>query len=314
MQILSKTDNSVHVTDKLGVEGALKLADERLREAVDYYKPVWLSGGLSGGNDSIAATYIASRHPQFRSAFHIDTGVGLRATEDFVAELCPKMGWPLEVYKALENVRADGTPDPQDYFAMVEERGFPGPAMHWKMYQRLKERQIYRWCRDHKKFHSRQLLMLVSGRRTQESKRRERTVVGPHERPKKGPAVAWANPAYDFSKLDCRRVAESREIPESPVYKFIHKSGECLCGAFGTEEELRETAAWFPNDPTVIRLLATHERMKKERGWGWGGRPPGTGRQCKIKKAGPMCAACDLKYAHEQELNLRPFADTNPGR
>lgn len=307
MLTTSSTDNAVNVTDQMSVEDAIRVAVQRVNNASVAFAPVWLSAGLSGGNDSLAATYIASLARGFKSAFHIDTGVGLKATEDFVADVCKQMGWPLEVFRALENTRADGTPDPQDYFALVEQRGFPGPAMHWKMYQRLKQRQIERFCRAHKKWRSREVVMLVSGRRSQESARRKKTVVGPHEREGR---VVWSNPLHDFSKIDCRRIMEHAGIPESPVYKFIHKSGECLCGAFAQDNELAETSLWFPDDPTVVRLNALDARMRAERGWGWGGRPPKAG--CAVKPAGAMCAKCDLNYAREQAMGLRPFADTNP--
>ena len=296
MQILSKTENSVHITDREGVKMAIEIAAGRVNRAMREYRPVWMSGGLSGGNDSLAATAIASMAFDFDSAFHIDTGVGLRATEAFVAEVCAKFNWPLEVFAALENTRADGTPDPQDYFKMVEEHGFPGPAHHFKMYQRLKQRQIERWCRTHKKWRSREVLMLVSGRRSQESARRGRTVVGDVERDGR---VIWSNPLHDFSKLDCRRILEFYGIPESPVYKFIHKSGECLCGAFGSPEELRETALFFPDDPTVKRLVEMDRKQRETRGWGWGQRP--VNGTCKIKGAGPMCAKCDSIYLANQK-------------
>lgn len=307
MQTISSTENSVHVTDQMSVEDAIRVAVQRVNNATVAFQPVYMSAGLSGGNDSLAATYIASLSRGFKSAFHIDTGVGLRATEEFVVEVAGKMGWPLEVYAALENKRADGTPDPQDYFKLVKERGFPGPAHHFKMYQRLKQRQIERWCRAHKKWRSREVLMLVSGRRSQESARRGRTVVGDVEGEGR---IVWANPLHDFSKLDCRRILDHAGIPESPVYKFIHKSGECLCGAFGSPEELQETKLFFPDDPTVVRLVAADKEERETRGWGWGQRPV---KACKIKGSGPMCSKCDMVYAEQQALGLRPHADTNPG-
>jgi hypothetical protein len=36
--------------------------------------------------------------------------------------------------------------------------------------------------------------------------------------------------------------------------------------------------------------------------------------QMSVEDSGPMCAKCDLAYAQEQELGLRPFSDTNPGK
>jgi len=196
--------------------------------------------------------------------------------------------WPLEVFKAMENERHTGEKDPQDYFQMIEERGFPGPGMHWKMYQRLKQRQIERFCRAHKKYKSRQVVMIVSGRRKQESARRGQKVLGPHEREGR---VIWSNPLWDFSKLDCARIMEFVGLKRSPVVDLIHKSGECLCGAFGSQNELKETAMWFREDPTIKRIAACEERLRCKFGWGWG---EGPGHDEEQPETGAMCSSCDF--------------------
>lgn len=286
-----RTENVFNWTDNLPLPVAITMAIGRVNDAVTKFRPVWVSSGLSGGHDSVTAAYIASQAQRFDSAFHINTGVGLEATEKYIEEICRKQGWPLEVFKAMENHRANGKADPQDYFAMIEERGFPGPAMHWKMYQRLKQRQIERFCRANKKWHSREVVMIVSGRRKQESVRRGQKVVGPWEREGR---VIWANPLWDFSKLDCSRIMRFVGLPRSPVVDLIHKSGECLCGAFGSQSELKETAMWFRDDPTIRRILGCQERIRAKFGHGWGQEPP-----CKNsreqRKIGPMCSNCELK-------------------
>lgn len=264
------------------------MAVARVNAISAIYKPVYMAGGLSGGHDSITACYIASLSNGFRGQFHCDTGVGLKATELFVTGLCAKMRWPLEVYRALDNTKSDGTPDPMDYFAMLEKAGFPGPGTHWMMYVKLKERQILRWVRDHKT-KRKDRIMIVTGARRQESKIRSQD--GRVEEHRREGALVWCNPIFDFSKLDCTRIMEYANLPRSPVVDLIHKSGECLCGAFGKDGELSETAFWFPNDPCVLRLVEADKRLKVTMGWGWGGRPPRKG-SC-VKTSGPMCASCD---------------------
>jgi 3'-phosphoadenosine 5'-phosphosulfate sulfotransferase (PAPS reductase)/FAD synthetase len=280
-----------NLTDLMSADDAIKLAVGRINEALGLYKVKYWSVGLSGGHDSVTVAGIAARHPDFRSALHIHTGVGIAETQQYVRDLCAGQGWKLEIYSALEHTKADGTPAPQDYFAWIEEQGFPGPPLHWKMYSRLKERQIERWKRDHKE---RRLdrLALVTGRRKQESHRRWKSVTGPHEWYRR---LAWVNPVYDFSKLDCIRVMEHLGLPRSPVVDKIHKSGECLCGAFAAPGELKELRFWYPNDPTVQRLAGANERLSIKFGWGWEGRPMKNGRS--PKQAGPMCSSCNDLFA-----------------
>lgn len=285
------TENKTHLTDSMGVEGLVALAWDRVCEAQRKYKPVYMSGALSGGGDSIAACIVASVSPGFQSMFHINTGVGLQATEDYVAMVCKARGWELEVFHALENTRANGTPDAKDYFTLISRHGFPGPSQHFKMYSNLKERQIRRWRKAHKKYRSRQTVMLISGARRQESKKRKDVPLM-----ERRDSIAWVNPLFDASKLDCTRIREHYGIPKSPVVDLIHMSGECLCGAFGSEEEMRELKLWFKDDPTVQRLAAFDSSERAAGRWGWGCGGPPNKRNCPVKKSGPMCSACDAKH------------------
>ncbi len=265
---------------------------ERISVAIDRFRPVKVFGLLSGGHDSLTATEIASRHPAFSAAVHIRTGIGVKETFQFVRETCAERGWPLLVYSAAEHVRGDGTPDPQIYRNLVLDQGFPGPAHHGKMYQRLKERQLERLVRDHKKFYSRQCVLLVSGRRSQESARRGRTVVE-RERDPRAPGRAWVNPIHDISKIDTSRVIAAAGLRRNPVVDLIHKSGECLCGAFAEPGELEELKLWFPE--TWAEIMAIQADVLKKFPWGWGQRPV---KVCPKKMSGrdlALCHNCTIK-------------------
>lgn len=273
----------------------IAVADARVESAIRDFKPVALFGMFSGGHDSLTAGYIASRASQFQAQCHINTGIGVEETRRFVRETCSIRGWPLLEYKAAENVRADGTLDPQIYDDLVMEHGFPGPAHHWKMYQRLKERQIERLIRDHKRRYSREVVLLVSGRRSQESARRAITVT-PQER--KG-GRAWVNPIHDFSKRDCHVIMEYAGLARNPVVDLIHKSGECLCGAFAKPGELAELSLWFPE--TAARIRRLEEAVRLHHPWGWGERPPRPAPppKCRTAASNPksqaLCQGCLLQ-------------------
>jgi len=242
-----------------------------LSEAVNRFKPKAVFGLFSGGHDSLTATYIASLHPRFTAAVHINTGIGIEATRDFVRNTCVKRGWRLLEYKATENINAKGQPDPQNYEEMVMEYGFPGPHMHNKMYNRLKQRQLERLERDWMAT-PKEPIIYVSGMRSQESVRRMRhTQVYQVE----GRRV-WVAPIHDFTKDDCGDVIKAAGLDFNPVVLHTGKSGECLCGAYAHPGELAEMKFWEETRPAHDRIVELEKRVRAAGfPWGWEEQPPG---------------------------------------
>lgn len=108
----------------------IKQALARLTSAIEEHKPIAVFGLFSGGHDSFTASYIASQHPAFTSIVHINTGIGIPLTRDYVYKTVQTRKWPFLEYKATKNVQADGTPDPQIYADIVRKYGFPGIVLH----------------------------------------------------------------------------------------------------------------------------------------------------------------------------------------
>lgn len=76
---------------------------------------------FSGGHDSLCSTALAAKHPSFTAAVHINTGIGIAATREFVRETCAERGWPL----------IEMHPDAKTYRDLVIEKGMPGgPKAH----------------------------------------------------------------------------------------------------------------------------------------------------------------------------------------
>lgn len=128
---------------------------------------------FSGGNDSTTATHLF-RHIATHTG-HAHTTVGIESTRQFVRDTSALFGLPLlecrpprlqDQYRALvlsKEVAEDGKP----------LGGFPGPRMHWKMYQRLKLRGIETMQRDLLAGRSRtHRVVFIAGRRRDESRNR----------------------------------------------------------------------------------------------------------------------------------------------
>lgn len=247
--------------------------------AIRWHKPVKVFAMFSGGHDSICAAHVASQHPQFAGCVHVNTGIGIEQTREFVRKTCKDFGWPLLEYRAED--------EGQRYEDLVMEYGFPGPFHHRKMYNRLKERCIRRMTREHKTKHS-DRIMCVTGVRRAESVRRMGTV----QTINREGARVWVAPLVDWTGTTKNEYMTRHDLPRNEVVDLMHMSGECLCGAFAHPGELEEIAQWFPEAAAEIRELE-----KRVRSAGkpcvWGVAPPDQEQDDPTQIAMPLCVACE---------------------
>lgn len=272
----------------------ISTALQRLDGAIKKYNPIAVYGLFSGGHDSLASTLIASQHKAMTAALHIHTGIGVPATRDFVHQTCKERGCPLIEKSSANNTNAKGEPDPQIYEELVKAYGFPGPGHHGKMYNRLKERAlriVERESGANCRCRLKRRVMYVSGCRTEESTRRMATT---KEVQVDGRRI-WCAPIHDFSKLDCNLVIEAFKAKRNPVVDLIHKSGECLCGAFAnsdTDNELEELNMWDLTRPAYNEIQRLNAIVKPIHGWGWGEPVPTWADKHQYCLPGILCQDC----------------------
>ncbi len=216
---------------------------------------------FSGGNDSTTLLHLFKDSIDY--AVHINTGIGIEQTREYVRDTCKKWKIPL-----IEQSPPIGS----TYEELVIDQGFPGPAMHYKMYQRLKERGLDKVRSLLVENPRKERVVFLAGRRREESKRR---MLAP-EQGRKGSTV-WISPLVNWTKLDLNEYRRRNPgIPRNEVSDNIHMSGECLCGAFAKPGELDEIGFWYPEMKTYINNLesrvfrAGHSIEKCK--WGWGGK------------------------------------------
>lgn len=246
-----------------------------LNEAIERYQPSHVFALFSGGHDSLVNTHITARHPKFTAVVHLNTGIGIEETREFVRETCKRYGWPL-----IERH------PPTSYEEIVLKHGLPGPAAHSLMYRRLKERSLRQICREYK---SDSPLMFTSGVRSQESRRR----MGYAKQVRRDGKTVWVTPILEFSQKDINQYIEDQEIIRNQVVANLHMSGECLCGAFGHPGELEEIAFWYPTVAARIRAL---EKQCFDRGlpWNWGSKPTAVPRKNQMHL--PLCQSCETRW------------------
>ena len=250
----------------------LPLIDEAIRQ----YNPRVLFGLMSGGHDSLCATHLASQHPLFGGVVHINTGIGIEQTREFVRDVCKDRKWTLYEYHP-----------PVPYDKIVKEHGFPGPTMHHVMYNRLKERGLRQLTREHKKeFKDR--ILLASGVRSLESMRR----MGTTEPINKDGARVWVAPIHNWSNHDKNWYMTHHKLPRNQVVDLLHMSGECLCGAYARPGEREELRMWYPNVVEEIEALEREvEQIPKLRGKCRWGQLPKDPDQMEMALM-PMCSSC----------------------
>jgi 3'-phosphoadenosine 5'-phosphosulfate sulfotransferase (PAPS reductase)/FAD synthetase len=317
-----------------GQEDAEREAFAILDAAYAEHAPVAVYGLLSGGHDSLNSCHLLSRRPYFSGAVHINTGIGIEETRQYARDLCRRYGWPLQelrpplfipVHKcrgpkgcygrnpACQKCGGSGIIDKRRpgisyqtlpaYEAMVLHFGFPGPAGHGLMYQRLKQRCLEHLIRTTKRAKS-DRVMLVTGCRASESTRR----MGTTEKVQRQGATVWVAPLLNWSTQDKEEYQARHKLPTNQVAKRLCMSGECLCGAFAKPGELAEIAAVSPKTAAYIRGLQRRAAEADAPNCKWGQRPGGEQSRRRKKRANGtplfnLCWTCEANQEAEQQAS-----------
>lgn len=263
-------------------------AQEIVSDAIQRFHPVRIFAGFSGGNDSLALCHWMMSNVPGCELFHINTGIGIPRTRQFVHDTARHYGWPITEIRAKEDCG-------QDYDELVRRFGFPGPYGHQLMYRRLKERCIELLVRRVKTRRMDKVL-LATGLREDESVRR--MGYKGREINRKG-AQVWINPIYWWTRSDRDAYLDSYKIERNPVSVDLGISGECLCGAFAHPGELDRVRAVDPE--VAARIDALHEEIKGRFPWGWEERPPTVAAPDR-PSVGQLCAGCEKSAVVQAEL------------
>jgi 3'-phosphoadenosine 5'-phosphosulfate sulfotransferase (PAPS reductase)/FAD synthetase len=237
---------------------------------------------FSGGNDSTVLAHLFREHATH--AIHANTGIGVEATRQFVRDTCAAWGLPL-----IEKHPPPGS----TYRELVLADGFPGPAKHWKMYQRLKERALHGAKNELVRRPQSERMIFLAGRRLSESARRTARDIPEVERCK---SIVWVSPLRNWTALDLNTYRmRFPDCPRNEVADMLHMSGECLCGAFASPGELDELSYW-PIAADAVAGIRALEADAIAAGipeprchWGWG-----ANRDRSQARSGPMCSSCEM--------------------
>ncbi|KKN54159.1 hypothetical protein LCGC14_0595080 [marine sediment metagenome] len=250
-------------------------AVDTIRAAIDEHKPVKVYALVSGGNDSTVVGHLAATYgPRIDAIVHINTGIGIEATREYVRDFTAGLGLQL-----IEKHAA------RSYEDLVLEFGFPGPGAHRYMYSWLKERSL-REVRREAQSGGNGRVMFITGVRLAESRRR----MGSVQAVQRDGNTVWVAPILEFESSDMWQYREDHQLVDNEVVALLHMSGECLCGAFARPNELAEIRQWFPD---VAGRISRLEKLAHAAGvvsshWG-----PQSSKAIR-ESVGMLCSGCEL--------------------
>ena len=198
-----------------------------IEEAISKYNVGKFYCLFSGGKDSVCvADYVARNYPDyFGGVVFTVTGIGSKATEEFVKYYTDKRSWQL--YKTYPK-------ETETYEAWVLKYGFPGPANHHRIMGALK---FHTWQRfvSLMKFEN---PILISGVRKKESWARSKKRIYSKKPIDKSSNITFAKPFIYKNASQLWEYYKEYDLEKSPVYDWFNKSGECHCGSFAQRGEL----------------------------------------------------------------------------
>lgn len=172
---------------------------------------------FSGGKDSLVAGH---SDKEVKEVLYCKTGVGLNF--DYVLETCNKLGWKLNVVFPK---------DGEAFEDFVRKFGFPHVSMHNAVMGYLKWHPIRKWNRDNRE----REVLFVSGRRKKESRRRMRMKSNQEYTETEG--MRFYASIYNWTTKQVWDYIKQHNLEISPIYKTMHMSGDCFCGAFAQPGE-----------------------------------------------------------------------------
>lgn len=249
---------------------------------------------VSGGDDSITTLHFVANSNviDVDGVVHIDTGIGVGKTREFVEDKCEELGLDLIV---LDDQAARYGHERYEF--LVKTHGFPGanPIAHSQMWQNLKDKPMGKL-----QSHLDGDLALISGVRKHESETRYERLS--HTGIQDVGGITWASPLVDFTDKDLKTYREYHDIEENPVAALLCTSGECLCGSYGDRNNLPLIKQYFPEvaqqifrlENEVLDRVARGEIPKEYALWAHGSVDSGEYEaRTDANQTGLTCSDCD---------------------
>jgi len=221
---------------------------EIIKEAVDKLKIDALYVLYSGGKDSgCVQHFVKHNFPKlYKGSVFTNVGLGAQATRQFVLDYCRRenyklfMTWPREIDR---------------FYNLVMKYGFATPKSHRQWMGALKYHSWYYFMKW--RYADGERAAFVSGVRKKESVMRQKVKLytrTPTDAIRSRYEV-FVKPFFYKNGTQLWDYYNEHGVEKSPVYTWLNRSGECYCGAFLQEWELKMMEKYDPFAFDTIKWL-----------------------------------------------------------
>lgn len=245
------------------------------------YDPYAVIVGLTTGFDSNVALKLATMFLDVTAAFTADTTIS--APETLAnCERVAKEEYGLR--HILRKPNYNGVKEhPNTYFEVVKQHGFPGKtdSVHTWMFRWLKDHAISPIVSSIRKRKHNRNIVIISGARKDESKKRWSTS---EDITIRGSNI-WVNICNQWSTGEVHAFATDNNLDRfrSPISKAIGMSGDCFCGCYARPGDLIELKIASPSTYEKIMYIWHWLREHTDKDWSW---ENGPSKQYTLEKYG----------------------------
>lgn len=227
----------------------------------------------SGGKDSgCVDDFIATNYPEnYGGRVFTNTTIASPITRKFALEYSAELGRKIEMT----------WPTIKTFYDIVIEKGFPGAGSHGIIMGYLKFHSWYYYMKD--KIKKGEKACFISGVRKKESWARDKKRFYTKKPVDENAGMIFCKPFLYKNGSQLMEYFIKNGIKKSPAYDYFDKSGECWCGCFYNEWELKmiethdpflfNTIKWMESKVEKkiktlryrqIPILKTHPRKNKD--------------------------------------------------
>ena len=221
-----------------------------IEELKDDYKIEKIYPLYSGGQDSgCTVDFCYKNYPEMiGKVVFTCTGIGSPITRKFAIDYANEKGWDLELTYARKS-----------YYDIVMEHGFPGAGSHRIIMGYLKFQSWYYYYKDFMKGKN---ACFISGVRKKESWVRNKIRFYTKKPIDVNADMIFCKPFLYKNGSQLQEYFIKNGLKKSPGYEYFGKSGECWCGCFYNEWELKMLEKSDPFIFNTIKWLEEQVQLK----------------------------------------------------
>lgn len=245
-----------------------QLPKQIMDEAIEKYDLDTLYVLYSGGKDSgCVLHWTATNYPKLFNkggAVFTNVGLGARETREFAVDYCHRMNYKLTMTWPKENER---------FYPTLLKYGWASPQTHRAWMGVLKQHSWYWLMREAQQRGEK--AAFVSGVRKKESAARKfqkkytRTPINTDGK------QIYVKPFHYKNGTQLWDYYNEFDVEKSPVYTWLNRSGECYCGAYLKNWELKMIEKYDPFAFETIKYyekqIKLHGSPKAKKYWRYGG-------------------------------------------